>query len=138
MQEPKQRIAFLSPEALSNDLKTGEKRMTYMFRRWLGVLVISSAVNCPGAAHATTAMSVPSCGQWIARKNSSSDKATSESWLLGYLSGLATGTRVDILRDTDYDSLMVWMDNYCNAHPLERVSGGAAQLYLDLQGRMPK
>ncbi|SEJ40735.1 hypothetical protein SAMN05192539_1010142 [Paraburkholderia diazotrophica] len=112
--------------------------MTHMFRRWLGVLAIATAVNCPDVAHATTAMGVPSCGQWIARKNSVSDKATSESWLLGYLSGLATGTRVDILRDTDYDSLIAWMDNYCNTHPLERVSGGAAQLYIELQGRVPK
>ncbi|WP_177200394.1 hypothetical protein [Paraburkholderia diazotrophica] len=54
------------------------------------------------------------------------------------MSGLATGTRVDILRDTDYDSLIAWMDNYCNTHPLERVSGGAAQLYIELQGRVPK
>lgn len=110
--------------------------MSNVFRRWLRVAVILSAANCLHAAHATTAMGVPSCGQWMARKASGADKATSEAWLLGYLSGLATGTRSDILHDTDYDSLMVWMDNYCGAHPLDRVTGGAARLYLELQGRM--
>ena len=112
--------------------------MSYLIRRWLSVLMIAFAALCVHSANATTVMGVRSCGQWIARKSTDVDKAATEAWLLGYLSGLATGSRVDILHDTDYASLMAWMDNYCNAHPLERVSSGAAQLYLDLQGRAPK
>jgi hypothetical protein len=112
--------------------------MRYLFRRWLNVLTIAFAAICFNTANATSIMGVRSCGQWVARKASDLDKAANEAWLLGYLSGLATGSRVDILRDTDYGSLMAWMDNYCNAHPLERVSSGAAQLYLELQGRMSK
>ncbi|MFP3556948.1 hypothetical protein [Paraburkholderia sp. SIMBA_054] len=112
--------------------------MRYMIRRWLSVLTIAFTAICFNTANATTVMGVRSCGQWTARNASALDRAAAEAWLLGYLGGLATGSRVDVLRDTDYDSLMAWMDNYCKAHPIERVTSGAAQLYLELQGRVPK
>src|SRR6266404_5564607 len=79
--------------------------MRYVFRRWLNVLTIAFAAICFNTANATSIMGVRSSGQWIARKASDLDKAATEAWLLGYLSGLATGSRVDILRDTDSGSL---------------------------------
>ena len=60
------------------------------------------------------------------------------AWLSGILTGLAIGMNVDILAEPDGDSIALWMDNYCRAHPLDKLSAGAVALALELRSSMPK
>ena len=74
------------------------------------------------------------CGQWFKAPQA-------KTWLLGYLTGMNGA-----LADNDFDPLaqlnspeqaFMWMDNYCKANPLKRVSDGGDELYKALQEQSP-
>ena len=74
------------------------------------------------------------CGEWIAEKKSSrSMDAFNKVWILGYLSGRAASSNVDILRGTPNESLFLWIDNHCNQYPLETIEGAGQMLFYELK-----
>lgn len=72
------------------------------------------------------------CGEWVADKNKNNNERNKD-WLLGYMSGLASASFTDVLANTSYQSIFVWMDNYCNANPLEHVSSAGITLFFELK-----
>lgn len=79
---------------------------------------------------------MPSCGEWTGRKSNAIEEAHDKSWLYGALSTIAMIKKVDILAHTDAESIDLWMDNYCQAHPLDSLLEGAADLSFELSRRM--
>jgi hypothetical protein len=57
-----------------------------------------------------------SCGSWVEERQKNS-AVYKETYLLGYLSGLAMGLRKDILSGLDASAVYIWTDNYCKANP---------------------
>jgi len=91
------------------------------------------------AALAVTIRGAASCEKWVddrEQEKSGKRMMTRDVWLVGYLSGLASGTQkefwgkpgVDAL---DNDSALLWMDNYCRANPLKDADDGAVRLFLE-------
>ena len=75
-----------------------------------------------------------SCGEWV--KDIGSKDAMPilmRSWLLAFMSGMAYGTNTDVLQGTDNESVSLWMTNYCQKNPLNRVHEGAVSLFLELK-----
>ena len=73
------------------------------------------------------------CGQWFVKRE------PAKGWLLGFLSGI---NYIITDRAAKYDPLsklnsaeqaFLWVDNYCKAHPLEKLSDAGLALYLELQ-----
>jgi hypothetical protein len=58
------------------------------------------------------------------------DKASIEYWAEGYISGLAAGSRHDVLGQFQLRDLGAWMDRYCAANP-----GTKLPLALNALGR---
>ena len=88
-------------------------------------------------ARAITVLGARSCGTWIeSRTDNSSGKSwaslASESWLVGYLSGLAGGIDKDFLKGTDAPSIFLWVDNYCRSNPLKAIDDAGIALALEL------
>jgi hypothetical protein len=54
-------------------------------------------------------------------------------WAAGFISG--AGYAGLNLRETDFGGLVTFMDQYCQAHPLEHISRGAQALVGELQVR---
>lgn len=78
---------------------------------------------------------VRSCSIW-AKDRSNSD----ESWLLGYLSGIASGVGKDFwgaegVDGLDNESVYLWMDNYCKANPSRNIAEGADRLFSQRSNR---
>jgi hypothetical protein len=74
-----------------------------------------------------------SCGEWtVATPN---NRGQFIPWLQGYLSGLSAALQRDVLQGTDRDAVVAWMDNYCRAHPLDKVADGAMRLFIELDKR---
>jgi hypothetical protein len=76
------------------------------------------------------------CGRWVIDRREDSALAIYEfSWVLGFLTGLNAGLPAESSNDhqvgarLDVDAARVWLDNYCTAHPLDRLAKAAAQLY---------
>jgi hypothetical protein len=59
-----------------------------------------------------------------------------EDWIAGYLSAFNSLTddpdTPDFLKSEDWDGLIAWMDNYCAAHPLDKLETAARALAIEL------
>lgn len=96
----------------------------------LAGLVIAISIN----AEAVTVMGARGCGEWV--NGRSNNVLTYETWLIGYLSGVAVSDNVDILKNADLASLTLWMDNYCNKYPLNDIQIGTKQLVKELESKL--
>ena len=56
-------------------------------------------------------------------------------WLMGYLSGANLRAPVDFLAGNEARALIIWVDNYCAANPLDNAYAGAEQLIKTLIAR---
>ena len=74
-----------------------------------------------------------SCGTWIKERRAKSwASLASESWLVGYLSGIVVARHQDFLKGTDNESIFLWMDRFCNENLISDTSDGAQEIYLQL------
>jgi hypothetical protein len=105
---------------------------------WIALSIVAllsqtAASEAPEATRPTRLMlgGTWSCGQWVtARRYHRS--LSMEGWVIGYLSGLnfafdASGYN-DILANLDPPSAYLWIDTWCNAHPLDDVATAANHL----------
>jgi hypothetical protein len=76
----------------------------------------------------------PSCGRWLNGKATTSwSRVTDESWLIGFLSGTGMEADKDFLKGTDNLSILLWVDNYCQTHPLSNVGEAGIELTNELR-----
>jgi hypothetical protein len=92
-------------------------------------------------AYVMTGSGTVSCGSWSAHRREydpggkstiGSQKSMDESaWVLGFLSGIGFihTNGADPLDGVDADGVWAWIDNYCQAHPIENVGQAAAAFY---------
>lgn len=75
-----------------------------------------------------------SCGAWNTEKNArlQSDRA---HWVFGYISRAAYVHPGDMIAPVDGPAIHSWLDKYCAAHPLERISMAAWTLEQELAAR---
>jgi hypothetical protein len=87
------------------------------------------------SAGAATAFSNPNCAEWVEKPLYYSTHA----WLLGYLTGLNVAFTLegqrDMLTGMTSAQLLLWMDNYCKAHPLSDAVDGSVDLVLELRAK---
>ena len=80
-----------------------------------------------------------SCGKWVNyRKSGGVDKAASEARITSFMSGIAIGTGVDILKDVDLESIYLWVDNYCQKNSFDNIYDAGTQLAIELKSRQSK
>jgi hypothetical protein len=73
---------------------------------------------------------IRSCGEWVKDKDTLA--FGNQTWLVGYLSGLAVATNKQFLSGTDNQSIYLWVDNYCRANPLRSLPDAGTALYYEL------
>ena len=83
-------------------------------------------------ANAITRMGAISCGEWVASQANTASIAQ-QYWLSGFLSGMAAGTQEDVLYGVSGESLTLWVDNYCQANPLENTFSAGILLFMELK-----
>ena len=66
-----------------------------------------------------------SCVDWVNdHSHNSASASLGEYWLIGFLSGIAAGTKTDFMKNSDANSIVTWMNQYCSKHPLDSISVG--------------
>lgn len=79
----------------------------------------------------------PSCGAWTSARANPSNMVSAqyEMWVLGLISGMnLKGPSIQTM-GPDSQALLVWIDQYCAAHPLDNLVTGAIQLHAELEHR---
>lgn len=72
-----------------------------------------------------------SCGSWLSYRRAQGGPMLwqIEQWVAGFLSGMAVKqSGSDFLNGLDAEAVFGWLDNYCSAHPLERISNALLDL----------
>ena len=73
---------------------------------------------------------VGSCGEWLHDSNGLALTAKHQ-WLLGYVTGVSVmiaSAKGTPLRETDGSGMFAFIDRYCEAHPLDRITTASAML----------
>ena len=71
------------------------------------------------------------CEAWTAVRHGQ-HKMDFEQWILGFLSGAGFAAHdKNPLHGRNPDAVWAWIDNYCTAHPLNRIADGGAAFVLD-------
>lgn len=105
-------------------------------KKLLRTFVIATAALCVNLqAGSTVLMGSRPCGSWVKEKEQNIPRLAGGAWLTGYLSGLAFGSGKDVLRGADAASIKLWIDNYCQANPLDNVDDAANALFFELARR---
>ena len=77
-----------------------------------------------------------SCGAWTEERARDNQRVQLwKGWLLDFVSGANIYGNSDILAGADAQAIYGWVDNYCRAHPLDRVFDGAVALVSELLRR---
>jgi hypothetical protein len=116
-----------------------------MISRYLLPLILAAVLTIGDAAAAHTSQiigsGVSSCGAWTANRREfapgrpitqGSQNALQEmQWVLGFLSGIGniSDASTDPLNNMDADGVWAWIDNYCQAHPLEHIVAAAKAFF---------
>ena len=83
-------------------------------------------------------MGSASCAKWPkAATITSASKAVPLNWTLGFLSGWAAQSNLDLLDLVDPEAVSAWMDTYCQAHPAANLPTAARELERVLEERLP-
>jgi hypothetical protein len=101
----------------------------------LAALCCLTACVCTSSfATQSTVFGAPDCGTWVQNQS-----FLYRAWLLGFMSGknnIWMGTPADPLQSIQSgQQIILWMDNYCRAHPLDNVVDGANALWHELVNR---
>ena len=113
--------------------------------KFLRLMLVVVAIGFSSNSNADVAIKgSASCGEWIQYRSPTSGTEggwrtlVSQSWLMGYLSGLAVGRNKNFMQNTDAQSIYLWMDNFCNSNPLDNLDTGGYVLADELQKRMKR
>lgn len=81
-----------------------------------------------------------SCAHWLEESRHAKSptemnrvpQLLTRSWFLGYLSGRADESGKSFMKGTDNDSIFLWLDNYCRAHPSKALESAGTELVREL------
>ena len=104
----------------------------------LKLALIVFATGFPASSNALDIVGAASCGDWVKdRADKGRNKVAGESWLVGYLSGIAIDSNKNFLKDKDVNLFYLWMDDYCKNSPLSNTAVGGRRLSMELIKKMP-
>lgn len=105
----------------------------------VGLLFAAPVHAQTGRTYTMLGHGVSTCGSWTSDlKEGSVTSRYDKVWLQGYLSAFnnyGSYPGGDVTAGVDADGLFAWMDNYCAAHPLDKIAKGAASLIDELRAR---
>jgi hypothetical protein len=90
---------------------------------------VGGSGRAPAQQYAAVGIGTASCATWaITRRNG--DATHYEQWVAGFYSGadfVGKASSSKPLPQTDANGVWVWMDNYCQSHPVETIAGAMAE-----------
>lgn len=110
-------------------------------RRMLRCALLATALAVTAmqaSAQNVTVRGSGTCQEYLDAKRTSVQEAMKNlNWLLGYMSGLAVATQVDVLGKGDNaDFMLTWVNAYCQLYPAKYLSDAGDLYYRFLKEQM--
>lgn len=103
-------------------------------KKYLPIIFLFISQFTATSAEAVSLLGNRSCGVWIeARKEDAMMARVHETWLVGFLSGIAFTSNINFIPGTDNSSIYLYIDNYCRKNPLSGLAAGAESLFFELK-----
>ena len=103
-------------------------------------LLIIFTIGCPtGTFAADLAVGTLSCKEWIEDRNTDTNyinKSVDQSWVIGFLTAYAEGTKINFLAGVKEKDIFHWIDKYCSTYPLKRIDDATLILAHELKRKM--
>ncbi len=113
------------------------KKFCFLFLVSIFALGLSHETNTfAGSIQGAGAMP---CGMWV-RDRATGDYNMSLAWVMGFMSSYnhyveSTSKKNGVFGEIDYNSIALWMDNYCKNNPLESVYRGSVKLIEEMENK---
>ena len=106
----------------------------------IGSLLIAFAIGSPtGSFAADLAVGTLSCKEWTEDRTTDTNyinKSVDQSWVTGFLSAYAEGTKTNFLAGVKEKDLFRWIDQYCASHPVKKIDEVSLTLAHELARKM--
>jgi hypothetical protein len=100
--------------------------------QWIMLSLIAFLFLGAGPSEAVILKGSRDCGEWIASRKPESRNLHPETWLVGFLSGIAIARNVEFWQNATpitSDQAYLWIDKWCRENPLTHISEGAVELF---------
>ncbi len=90
----------------------------------------------PSGNYANFGFGIKSCGVWV--EAAAMEQQVFNSWINGYLTAYSFWVEHGlgpVSKGADPTGARVWIDNYCQEHPLERIADAAEQLIVAIKAK---
>lgn len=101
-------------------------------KSWIGAVALVGILASGGAMAGAKiyGLGATSCGKFLSYAND--DQEPYMFWFNGYATMASAESGIDYFEGTDGDSRLIWIRNYCQAHPLEMFYDGTVALMAEL------
>ena len=111
--------------------------------KWFAeTVLLTSIVACSWTAPVCAQQVLPSksvttiadwpCAEWKRRREAQERIDAPQMWLVGYLTGMASAYRADVLAHIDAPQIFSWTDAWCAGNEAAPLSAGAQVLFRQL------
>lgn len=109
---------------------THSKRIN--MKAWIAAVALAGIVASGNvmAVSKIYGLGAASCGKFLSYAND--DQEPYMFWFNGYATMASTESGIDYFKGTDGDSRLIWVRNYCQAHPLETFYDATVALMAEL------
>lgn len=102
------------------------------------LMVVSGYATNASAGAIQGAGAIP-CSKWV-EDRASGDHNMTLAWVMGFMSSYnhyinESGKKNGVFWENNYNSIALWMDNYCRRNPLETVYSGSYMLIEEMKIR---
>lgn len=96
------------------------------------IIAASTMLATPAHAIPVFGVSLETCGRWTAEKTDKADRLVQMGWLGGFLSGYNLSAQANKTGSVDVYAALAWVDERCEAKPLQNVATTALELIMEL------
>ncbi len=106
--------------------------------KWIAPVVLSSLFSMGATAQPMVyGVGSQGCGKYVAATDQSKRGAPQAAyvymtWMSGFVSHASVLDSTDYFKNSDTESVGLWLENYCRTHPLESFSTAVISLMFEL------
>jgi hypothetical protein len=106
-------------------------------KRWVVATLVSLFSTGVMAQPMMYGLGTQGCGKYVAATDQAKrgdGQAVYQyiTWMSGFMSHASGVNGVDYFKNSDTESVQLWLENYCRAHPLEPFATAVTQLAIAL------
>lgn len=107
-------------------------KVTFLVQACIIVLLACSSPSLGREVDIRGVGATASCSRWTLDRRKEVAWLDAGSWILGFVSGASSALGRNLIASTSSDTLLRWVDRYCQSHPSDLIGSAANRLIEQL------